>query len=98
MTQVRHGGFVVEGGEDGPPSWSLAPTTRAAEQITKLTEITLATQCALRITTLGVDYHAYLKFLQLTPIVNYSINGKRSVRHPDTYAPLLRITHTASSQ
>jgi hypothetical protein len=60
---------------------------RLAEQITKLTDITLAAQRALRIITAGIDYHTYLKFLQITPIVNYSINGERFVRHPDAYAP-----------
>ncbi|WP_345564652.1 hypothetical protein [Nonomuraea rosea] len=58
-----------------------------AEQFATLTEITLATQRALRIMTLGVDYHAYLKFLSLTPIVDYSTNGERSVHHTTALAP-----------
>ncbi|GAA3844314.1 hypothetical protein GCM10022226_79270 [Sphaerisporangium flaviroseum] len=58
-----------------------------AEQIATLTKITLETQHALRVMTLGVDYHAYLKFLRLTPIVNYSINGERSVHHPAALKP-----------
>ncbi|MGW4476074.1 hypothetical protein ACWENQ_40950 [Nonomuraea sp. NPDC004354] len=61
--------------------------SKLAKQITTLTEITLATQRALRVTTLGIDYAAFHKFRILTPIVDHSVNGERSIHHPFDYAP-----------
>lgn len=58
------------------------------EHITKLTEIVSATQRALRVMTLGIDYHAYVRFDRLTPHVSYSINlVRRWVNHHPDYAP-----------
>lgn len=57
------------------------------EHITSLTNIVRELQEAARVTTLGIDYAAYLKFSRLTPIHSDNIQGVRQYRAPKGYAP-----------
>lgn len=66
---------------------SIGSSGPLAKQIAQLTEIATASQNALRILTLGVEYHAYLRFRQLTPHVTYTMDGTRHVNTYDGYAP-----------
>jgi hypothetical protein len=58
-----------------------------AEHIGTVTEIVEALQAAARVTTLGIDYAAYLRFVNLTPIHSDTVNGVREYRAPKGYAP-----------
>jgi hypothetical protein len=58
-----------------------------AEHIESLTEIVTNLQTAARVTALGVDYAAYLRFLSRTPRPSDTIDGKREYRAPKGYAP-----------
>lgn len=61
--------------------------SRLSAQISEVIEIASATQAALRVMSLGVDYHRYLRFRQLAPHVSYDINRNRSVVALQDYAP-----------
>jgi hypothetical protein len=64
---------------------AAAEVTQYLEGVAKIAE---AAQSTLRVMTLGVDYHAYVRFDQLTPHVDYSINlTNRFVNHHPDYAP-----------
>jgi hypothetical protein len=58
-----------------------------AEHISTLTSIVTELQEAARVTTLGIDYAAYLKFSRLTPIHSDNVQGVREYRAPKGYAP-----------
>jgi hypothetical protein len=58
-----------------------------AEHIGTLTEAVIALQAAARVTTLGIDYAAYLQFIRLTPSHVDTIDGVRQYRAPKGYAP-----------
>jgi hypothetical protein len=58
-----------------------------AEHIGSLTDIVTALQAAARVTTLGIDYAAYLRFVKLTPVHVDTMNGVREYRAPKGYSP-----------
>jgi hypothetical protein len=58
-----------------------------AEHIGAVTETVVALQAAARVTALGIDYAAYLRFVSLTPIHVDTMDGKRAYRAPKGYAP-----------
>jgi hypothetical protein len=58
-----------------------------AEHIGTVTEAVIALQSAARITALGIDYAAYLRFARLTPNHADNITGVREYRAPKGYAP-----------
>ena len=58
-----------------------------AEHIGAVTEAVIALQAAARVTTLGIDYAAYLRFVRLTPGHVDTMNGVREYRVPKGYAP-----------
>jgi hypothetical protein len=58
-----------------------------AEHIGTLTETVKALQSAARVTTLGIDYAAYLRFVRLTPAHVDTMDGRRQYRAPKGYAP-----------
>lgn len=58
-----------------------------AEHIGSVTETVMALQAAARVTALGIDYAAYLRFVRLTPSHADMINGVREYRAPKGYAP-----------
>jgi hypothetical protein len=58
-----------------------------AEHIDAVTEAVIALQTAARVTTLGIDYAAYLRFIGLTPRHVDTMDGKRDYRAPKGYAP-----------
>ncbi|MEV0898215.1 hypothetical protein [Actinoplanes sp. NPDC049802] len=58
-----------------------------AEHITALTEIVTRLQAATRITSLGINYAAYLRFRSLTPAVDDMFEGRREYYAPKGYAP-----------
>ena len=58
-----------------------------AEHIGTVTEAVIALQAVARVTTLGIDYAAYLRFVRLTPSHADTINGVREYRAPKGYAP-----------
>jgi hypothetical protein len=58
-----------------------------AEHIGAVTETVVALQTAARVTTLGIDYAAYLRFVELTPGHDDRVNGTRQYRAPKGYAP-----------
>ncbi len=58
-----------------------------AGHIGTVTETVIALQAAARVTTLGIDYAAYLRFVRLTPGHVDTMNGVREYRAPKGYAP-----------
>lgn len=58
-----------------------------ADHIGALTETVKALQAAARVTTLGIDYAAYQRFVRLTPVHADMINGVRRYQAPKGYAP-----------
>jgi hypothetical protein len=58
-----------------------------AEHISNLTDIVTKLQRTARVTTLGIDYAAYLKFSSLTPAHSDNVQGVREYRAPKGYAP-----------
>lgn len=58
-----------------------------AEHIGAVTETVIALQAAARVTALGIDYAAYLRFASLTPGHVDNIKGVRQYRAPKGYAP-----------
>jgi hypothetical protein len=58
-----------------------------AEHIGAVTETVIALQAAARVTTLGIDYAAYLRFVRLTPAHVDTVNGVRQYRAPKGYVP-----------
>jgi hypothetical protein len=58
-----------------------------AEHISTLTDTVAALQEAAKVTTLGIDYAAYLKFSRLIPIHSDNAQGVRKYRAPAGYAP-----------
>jgi hypothetical protein len=58
-----------------------------AEHIGTVTEAVTALQAAARVTTLGIDYAAYLRLATLTPSHADKMNGVREYRAPKGYAP-----------
>jgi hypothetical protein len=58
-----------------------------AEHISTLTDTVAALQRAARVTTLGIDYAAYLRFSRLVPIHSDNAQGVREYRAPTGYAP-----------
>jgi hypothetical protein len=58
-----------------------------AEHISTLTGIVTALQGMARVTALGIDYAAYLKFSRLTPTGSDYMDGHREYRAPKGYAP-----------
>jgi hypothetical protein len=58
-----------------------------AEHIGAITDTVTALQAAARVTTLGIDYAAYLRFVALTPVHVDKMKGVREYRAPKGYAP-----------
>jgi hypothetical protein len=58
-----------------------------ARQISTVTAIASAAQAALRIITLGVDYHRYNRFQQLTPRIHHYMDGRIERSYPRGYDP-----------
>ncbi|GGJ92555.1 hypothetical protein GCM10010123_23060 [Pilimelia anulata] len=58
-----------------------------ARQLHQVTEIVTQLQAAARITALGLDYAAYLRFASLTPHHIDFFGGQRKYRAPKGYAP-----------
>ena len=58
-----------------------------AEHIRRLTEAVAALQASARVTALGIDYSAYLRFVRLTPNHADKVTGVREYRAPKDYAP-----------
>lgn len=58
-----------------------------AEHIGTVTEAVIALQAAARVTALGINYAAYLRFVRLTPSHADTANGIREYRAPEGYAP-----------
>ncbi len=69
------------------PNNQLGYATRLADQISDVTDIARATQTGLRVVSLGVDLHRYVRFRQLVPHVFHGMAGNREVRPPPDYAP-----------
>lgn len=63
--------------------------TDLAKQIATITETTTLLQRALRITSIGIEYHQYHRFQQLTPRIGYRGNAPDApvFDHSDDYAP-----------
>src|ERR1700745_1168632 len=58
-----------------------------AEHIGTITKIVEALQAEARVTTLGLDYAAYLRFVSLTPANSDTMDGVRQYRAPKGYTP-----------
>ena len=58
-----------------------------AEHISELTRTVAALQEAARVTALGIDYAAYLKFIRLSPKHRDNVQGVREYIVPPGYAP-----------
>ncbi|SCL35804.1 hypothetical protein [Micromonospora aurantiaca (nom. illeg.)] len=58
-----------------------------AEHITALTEIVTRLQAARRVTTLGINYAAYLRFRSLIPAVEDMFEGRCDYYASKSYAP-----------
>lgn len=58
-----------------------------ADQIAAVTEVAAATQAALRVLSLGVEYPRYLRFQQLTPLLTMTIDGRIHRSYPNGYSP-----------
>jgi hypothetical protein len=58
-----------------------------AEHVGTVTETVVALQAAARVTTLGIDYAAYLRFVGLTPAHVDAVNGVRKYKVPKGYTP-----------
>ena len=57
------------------------------EHINTVTDVVMALQEAARVTALGIEYAAYLRFIRLTPDHTDVANGVREYRAPKDYAP-----------
>jgi hypothetical protein len=60
---------------------------RLADQLIKITDITQEMQTALQVMSIGIDYHRYHRFLQLTPRIEYTLGGRMTPMHGPGYAP-----------
>jgi hypothetical protein len=60
---------------------------RSESVIAQVTEIARATQRAVRVMALGIDYWQFDRFEKLTPTRVYYIDGHVEVREPPGYAP-----------
>lgn len=71
------------GAQDG-----RGPSTDLGGYIERLAGVAGAAQMALRVMTLGLDYHAFVRFDHLAPHVHYAVNldNRFVAKHPD-YAP-----------
>jgi hypothetical protein len=58
-----------------------------ARHLERLSEIVTDLQAAARVTALGVDYTAYLRFQSMTPQPSDGIDGRREYRAPKGYTP-----------
>jgi hypothetical protein len=58
-----------------------------ADHIGAVTEAVIALQAAARVTALGIDYAAYLRFVSLTPSHVDTVSGMRQYEAPRGYAP-----------
>lgn len=58
-----------------------------AEHIGVITETVIDLQAMARVTTLGIDYAVYLRFVRLTPRHSDVMTGMREYRVPKGYAP-----------
>jgi hypothetical protein len=69
------------------PDDRLGYASRLTDQISDVTVIASATQTGLRVMSLGVDFHRYVRFRQLMPHVHHGVAGNREVHPPSDYAP-----------
>lgn len=69
------------------PQDRLGNANQLAEQVSNVTDVAIATQTGLRVMSLGVDLHRYVRFRQLVPHVHHGMAGNREVQPPQGYAP-----------
>ncbi|GGS98718.1 hypothetical protein GCM10010156_66060 [Planobispora rosea] len=81
----REGEFRRAIGEGSPRGAHVVP--KVVRELHDVSETVRELQAAMRVLTLGVEYHDYLRFQHLTPTVVYTADGGRHVYPPENYTP-----------